>query len=138
MPVAVKKYKFFTRKTNFIRFIIKLGKISIKIATFYHTCNLIKRQRHTSKLTHTHLTIKNNRFSNFQDLIPTAQRARGGFICRFTPFSPNRNFFLGVVLAYKRSTDRNTKTKHQNHEIQRLDFLLPFSLISPEIFQQDQ
>jgi len=29
MPVAIKKYKFFTRKTDFIGFIIKLGKISI-------------------------------------------------------------------------------------------------------------
>jgi len=28
MLVAIKKYKFFTRKTNFIKFIIKLGKIS--------------------------------------------------------------------------------------------------------------
>jgi hypothetical protein len=25
MPVAVKKYKFYTRKTNFIKFIIELG-----------------------------------------------------------------------------------------------------------------
>ena len=31
MLVAIKKYKFFTRKTNFIRFIIKLGKISINL-----------------------------------------------------------------------------------------------------------
>ena len=31
MLVAIKKYKFFTRKTNFIRFIIKLGKISIDL-----------------------------------------------------------------------------------------------------------
>jgi len=31
MPVAIKKYKFFIRKTNFIRFIIKLGKISIDL-----------------------------------------------------------------------------------------------------------
>jgi len=29
MLVAIKKCEFFTRKTNFIRFIIKLGKISI-------------------------------------------------------------------------------------------------------------
>ena len=29
--VAIKKYKFFTRKTNFIKFIIKLGKISIDL-----------------------------------------------------------------------------------------------------------
>jgi len=29
MLVAIKKYKFFTRKTDFIEFIIKLGKISI-------------------------------------------------------------------------------------------------------------
>jgi len=27
--VVIKKCKFFTRKTNFVRFIIKLGKISI-------------------------------------------------------------------------------------------------------------
>jgi len=31
MPVVIKKCKFFTRKTNFIRFIIKLGKISIDL-----------------------------------------------------------------------------------------------------------
>ena len=31
MPVAIKKYKFFIRKTNFIGFIIKLGKISIDL-----------------------------------------------------------------------------------------------------------
>jgi len=29
MPVIIKKYKFFIRKTKFIGFIIKLGKISI-------------------------------------------------------------------------------------------------------------
>ena len=29
MPVVIKKYKFFTRKTNFIEFIIKRGYISI-------------------------------------------------------------------------------------------------------------
>jgi len=29
MPVAIKKCEFFTRKTNFIRFIIKLGQLSI-------------------------------------------------------------------------------------------------------------
>jgi len=29
MLVAIKKYKFFTRKTNFIKFIIKLGQLSI-------------------------------------------------------------------------------------------------------------
>jgi len=29
MLVEIKKYKFFTRKTNFVKFIIKLGKISI-------------------------------------------------------------------------------------------------------------
>jgi len=29
MPVAIKKYKFFTKKTNFIGFIIKPKKISI-------------------------------------------------------------------------------------------------------------
>jgi len=31
MLVAIKKCEFFTRKTNFIRFIIKLGKISIDL-----------------------------------------------------------------------------------------------------------
>jgi len=31
MLVAIKKCKFFTRKTNFIEFIIKLGKISIDL-----------------------------------------------------------------------------------------------------------
>jgi len=31
MPVVIKKYKFFTKKTNFIRFIIKLGQLSIDL-----------------------------------------------------------------------------------------------------------
>jgi hypothetical protein len=31
MLVAIKKYKFFTRKTDFVRFIIKLGYISIDL-----------------------------------------------------------------------------------------------------------
>jgi len=31
MLVAIRKYKFFIRKTNFIRFIIKLGYISIDL-----------------------------------------------------------------------------------------------------------
>jgi len=31
MPVAIKKCEFFTRKTNFIRFIIKLGYISMDL-----------------------------------------------------------------------------------------------------------
>ena len=31
MLVAIKKYEFFTRKTNFIEFIIKLGKISMDL-----------------------------------------------------------------------------------------------------------
>jgi len=31
MPVAIKKYKFFIRKTNFIGFIIKLGKVSMDL-----------------------------------------------------------------------------------------------------------
>jgi len=31
MLVAIKKCEFFTRKTNFIRFIIKLGRISIDL-----------------------------------------------------------------------------------------------------------
>ena len=29
MPVVIKKCKFYTRKTNFVKFIIKLGQISI-------------------------------------------------------------------------------------------------------------
>ena len=31
MPIAIKKYKFYTRKTNFIGFIIKLKQISIDL-----------------------------------------------------------------------------------------------------------
>jgi len=31
MLVAIKKYKFFTRKTNFVGFIIKLGQLSIDL-----------------------------------------------------------------------------------------------------------
>jgi hypothetical protein len=31
MPVTVKKYKFYTKKTNFIRFIIKLKQISMDL-----------------------------------------------------------------------------------------------------------
>jgi hypothetical protein len=31
MPVIVKKCKFYTRKTNFVEFIIKLGQISINL-----------------------------------------------------------------------------------------------------------
>jgi len=31
MPVVIKKCEFFIRKTNFVRFIIKLGKISIDL-----------------------------------------------------------------------------------------------------------
>jgi len=31
MLVAIKKYEFFTRKTNFIKFIIKLGQLSIDL-----------------------------------------------------------------------------------------------------------
>jgi len=31
MLVAIKKYKFFTKKTNFIGFIIELGRISIDL-----------------------------------------------------------------------------------------------------------
>jgi hypothetical protein len=31
MPVAIKKCEFFTRRTDFIEFIIKLGKISIDL-----------------------------------------------------------------------------------------------------------
>ena len=31
MPVAIKKYKFYTKKTNFIGFIIKLKQININL-----------------------------------------------------------------------------------------------------------
>ena len=31
MLIVIKKYKFFTRKTNFIKFIIKLGYISMDL-----------------------------------------------------------------------------------------------------------
>jgi len=31
MPVVIEKYKFFIRKTDFIGFIIKLGKISMDL-----------------------------------------------------------------------------------------------------------
>ena len=31
MLVAIKKCKFFTRKTNFVKFIIKLGKLSMDL-----------------------------------------------------------------------------------------------------------
>ena len=31
IPIIVKKYKFYTKKTNFIGFIIKLGQISIDL-----------------------------------------------------------------------------------------------------------
>ena len=31
MPVIIKKYKFYTKKTNFIKFIIKLGQISMDL-----------------------------------------------------------------------------------------------------------
>ena len=31
MLVAIKKCEFFTRKTNFVRFIIKIGKISMDL-----------------------------------------------------------------------------------------------------------
>ena len=29
MPIIIKKYKFYTKKTNFVKFIIKLKQISI-------------------------------------------------------------------------------------------------------------
>ena len=31
MPIAIKKYKFYTKKTDFYRFIIKPGKLSIDL-----------------------------------------------------------------------------------------------------------
>ena len=31
MPVAIKKYKFYTKKTDFVKFIIKLRQISIDL-----------------------------------------------------------------------------------------------------------
>ena len=43
MSVIIKKYKFYTRKTNFIKFIIKLKQISIdlkKIKTIINQQNL--------------------------------------------------------------------------------------------------
>ena len=39
MPVIIKKYKFHTRKTNFIGFIIKLKKISINLKKIKATIN---------------------------------------------------------------------------------------------------
>ena len=43
MPIIIKKYKFYIRKTNFIKFIIKLRQISInlkKIKTIVNWQNL--------------------------------------------------------------------------------------------------
>jgi len=31
MPIVIKKYKFFTKKTNFIGFVVELGKVSIDL-----------------------------------------------------------------------------------------------------------
>ena len=31
MPIIIKKCEFYTRKTNFVKFIIKLGQISINL-----------------------------------------------------------------------------------------------------------
>ena len=31
MPITIKKYKFYTKKTNFVKFIIKLRQISIDL-----------------------------------------------------------------------------------------------------------
>ena len=31
MPIIIKKYEFYTKKTNFIKFIIKLKQISINL-----------------------------------------------------------------------------------------------------------
>ena len=31
MPIIIKKYKFYTKKTNFVKFIIKLRQISIDL-----------------------------------------------------------------------------------------------------------
>ena len=31
MPVVIKKYKFYTKKTDFVEFIIKLGQISMDL-----------------------------------------------------------------------------------------------------------
>ena len=31
MPIIIKKYEFYTRKTNFVKFIIKLKQISIDL-----------------------------------------------------------------------------------------------------------
>ena len=53
----------------------------------------------------------------------------------FYPLSPNRKFFLGVVLACKRGTDRNTKTTTTTTttNTRGLVLLLPLNLISLEI-----
>ena len=31
IPIVIKKYKFYTKKTNFVEFIIKLGQISMDL-----------------------------------------------------------------------------------------------------------
>ena len=48
MPVVIKKYKFFTRKTNFIGFIIKLGYISMDLKKVKANV-LYKRVAYTSE-----------------------------------------------------------------------------------------
>jgi len=46
MPVAIKKCEFFTRKTNFIRFVIKLGKISMDLKKVKNYSKLVKTREH--------------------------------------------------------------------------------------------
>src|SRR6266702_5639187 len=77
---------------------------------FHRTCNLTKRWRRTSKLTHTHLTTKNYRFSHSQDLIPPTERARSRFVLLDTPFYSAAKALAKRVLSCKRSRGTNTKT----------------------------
>jgi len=46
MPVAIKKCEFFIRKTNFIEFIIKLGKISIDLKKNQSYSKLARAREH--------------------------------------------------------------------------------------------
>ena len=51
MLVAIKKYKFFTKKTNFIKFIIKLGYISIDLKKSRSYSKLVRtRERYIVKI----------------------------------------------------------------------------------------
>jgi hypothetical protein len=62
MPVVIKKYEFFTRKIDFIRFIIKLGYISIdlkkvKANVVYKRVANTSEPRTYQKLEKSHLNI---------------------------------------------------------------------------------